>query len=81
MARVPFRLKYAIGQHLRRGRPPYELVRNGSVVVQVGAPRDTLRSGRSRGMHFALRAQGISKVIATHLRSGAKRKIAAKATL
>ena len=54
MARVPFKVKYSIGKKLRASKPPYCLVRPGSVVVQVGAPRDTLRAGRSRAMYFTL---------------------------
>lgn len=54
MGLLPFRFKYWLGRRLRRDKPPYNLIRGDSVVVQVGAPRDTLKAGRSRGMHFAL---------------------------
>lgn len=56
LAKVPLGRKYAVGQRLRLGKPPYSLVGPGDVVVQVGAPSDTLSSGRSRGMHLALRS-------------------------
>jgi FkbM family methyltransferase len=54
MHRVPFDLKYRIGRALRAQRAPYVLATPGSVVVQVGAPRDTLMSGRSRAFFFSL---------------------------
>ncbi len=63
LAKVPLTWKYAAGQRLRRGRPPYALVGPGDVVVQVGAPSDTLLSGRSRGMHLALRTVGGRAII------------------
>lgn len=51
--RIPEGPKYAIGTWLRRYRLPYRLVRAGATVVQIGAPWDTLRAGRSRAVHFA----------------------------
>lgn len=63
LARLPLALKYRVGARLRRGRPPYSLVGPGDVVVQVGAPADTLLSGRSRGMHLALRTRGGRAII------------------
>ena len=54
MQYVPFAIKYGVGQYLRSKHYPYCLIKNGGTVIQVGAPIDTLRSGRSRGMHFAL---------------------------
>ena len=56
LASVPLGLKYRAGAWLRMGRPPYSLIGPGDVVVQVGAPSDTLHSGRSRGMHMALKS-------------------------
>jgi FkbM family methyltransferase len=64
MATVPFSVKYRLGKRARRRRPPYCYVRPGSVVVQVGAPQDTLLAGRSRAMHFALLAGPTGKVLA-----------------
>lgn len=63
MRRIPFEIKYGAGQHLRQKKPPYCLLRTGSVVVQVGAPKDTLQAGRSRGMFFSLLLRGSGKVI------------------
>jgi FkbM family methyltransferase len=63
MGRVPFCLKYGVGRQLRQGRPPYSLVKEGSVVVQVGAPLDTLKAGRSRAMYFSLLAGSSGKVV------------------
>jgi FkbM family methyltransferase len=63
MGRVPFCLKYGVGRQLRQGRPPYSLVKEGSVVVQVGAPLDTLKAGRSRAMYFSLFAGSSGKVV------------------
>ena len=58
LALLPTRSKYLIGALLRRNKPPYALVGPESVFIQVGAPEDTLRSGRSRGMHMAIRSHG-----------------------
>ena len=63
MRRVPLERKYALGARLRRASAPYSLVGPGDTVVQVGAPADTLHSGRSRGMHLALRSRGGCAVI------------------
>ena len=49
---IPFKLKYAVCVNLKKNSPPYSLVK-GAVVVQVGAPFDTLEAGRSRGMIFS----------------------------
>ncbi|MGB7326353.1 MAG: FkbM family methyltransferase [Rubripirellula sp.] len=49
---VPTSLKYSIGLKQRRGNYPYCLVNQGDVVVQVGAPRDLLKVGRSRTIYF-----------------------------
>ena len=62
-ARVPHGLKYQVAGRLRVGRMPYSLVHPDSVVVQIGAPADTLRSGRSRAMHFALRTREFGQTI------------------
>lgn len=50
---LPFAWKYALGGALRRGKPPYSLLGDDDVVIQVGAPRDLLAAGRSRAIHFA----------------------------
>jgi FkbM family methyltransferase len=51
---IPFGIKYPIGKFRRRNRYPYRLIRPGTVVVQIGAPVDTLGAGRSRAMYFSL---------------------------
>lgn len=58
LAMLPMRPKYSIGRLLRRNKAPYALLGPGSTFVQVGAPLDTLRSGRSRGLHLAIRSLG-----------------------
>jgi FkbM family methyltransferase len=60
---VPFDLKYGIGKNLRSNQKPYSLVPELKTVVQVGAPKDTIHSGRSRGMYFCLFAGSKCKVI------------------
>lgn len=59
---IPFAIKYGLGLKLRKNRYPYCLIKTGSVIVQVGAPRDTLLAGRSRGMYFSLLAGANGKV-------------------
>ena len=61
---VSFRLKYAVGARLRRHRYPYRLTHGGKTVVQVGAPWDTLYSGRSRALYFAIFSGPAGRVIA-----------------
>lgn len=51
--RLPDWLKYGLGGAWRRVRQPYRLLGPGDAVVQVGAPWDTLRAGRSRAAYFA----------------------------
>lgn len=60
---IPFRIKYGIGRKLREHSYPYSLIEDGSIVVQVGAPSDTLLAGRSRGMYFCLFAGPRGKVV------------------
>ena len=81
LARVPLTPKYTVGSRLRRNKPPYSLVRPGDVVVQVGAPSDTLHSGRSRGMHLALRSRGGRAIIVEPDPASAKEFEAAAARL
>jgi len=59
---IPFSIKYGLGLKLRGKRFPYCLIKPGSVIVQIGAPRDTLLAGRSRGMYFSLLAGANGKV-------------------
>ncbi|MFT5122237.1 MAG: FkbM family methyltransferase [Kiritimatiellia bacterium] len=59
---VPLSVKYSYGRKMRAGKPPYSLI-EGKTVVQIGAPSDTLSSGRARGMYFSLFAGPEAKVI------------------
>src|SRR5580765_5203725 len=81
MRLVPFSIKYAIGQRQRQGKAPYSVVGDGAVVVQVGAPKDTLEAGRSRAMHLALRTAPHGRTIVVEPDSvsvGRFRELAAK---
>ncbi|PZD72813.1 hypothetical protein C1752_03205 [Acaryochloris thomasi RCC1774] len=60
---IPFDLKYSIGKNLRSNQKPYSLVPNLKTIVQVGSPKDTLHSGRSRGMYFCLFAESECNVV------------------
>lgn len=60
---LPEALKYHVGSGLRRWRLPYRLVRPGDTVVQIGAPWDVLKAGRSRAAHFALLVGPAGRVI------------------
>jgi FkbM family methyltransferase len=60
---VPFGVKYGVTDAIRRGHLPYRLLQNTSVAVQIGAPRDTLRSGRSRAMAFVRRTGPFGRVL------------------
>lgn len=62
LALLPYGPKYALGTRLRRDKTPYNLIESGDVVVQVGAPRDTLLAGRSRAVYFA-RLVGEGRVV------------------
>lgn len=61
---IPTRAKYGAGILFRKNRPPYAMLHDGDVVIQVGAPRDTLRSGRSRAFYFGLLVGERGRVIA-----------------
>lgn len=60
---IPFTIKYLLFGLLQNRRYPYKLLNEGDIVVQVGAPRDILRSGRSRSVHFARRVGPKGKVL------------------
>ena len=60
---LPYGVKYRVGTWLRLSRLPYRLVRPGSTVIQVGAPWDVLRSGRSRAAYFGVLAGENGRVI------------------
>jgi FkbM family methyltransferase len=61
-AAIPFGIKYPVGTWLRKGKFPYSVIRDGDIVVQLGAPRDLLHAGRSRALHFT-RLVGRGKVV------------------
>lgn len=63
LAHVPLMPKYRLAALARSRKRPYSLVGDGDVVVQIGAPSDTLLSGRSRGMHLALKSRGGRAII------------------
>ena len=50
---LPISWRYAIGRQLRRDLEPYSLLSDGATVVQIGAPWDLIRVGRSRAMQFS----------------------------
>ena len=60
---LPTRPKYAIIDALRARSLPYRLVGPGAAAIQVGAPHDTLRSGRSRAMSFARRTAPSGRLV------------------
>ncbi len=62
MKRMPYRIKYGIATRLRETKYPYKVIRNGDVVVQVGAPKDILLAGRSRAVNF-MRLVGDGKTV------------------
>ena len=60
---VPWRIKYAIIPRLKRRSFPYSLINSGDTVVQVGAPLDTMQTGRSRAILFAYMVGETGKVV------------------
>lgn len=60
---LPFALKYRVGVKGRAGKYPYRLVQAGDLVVQIGAPQDTLLAGRSRAIYFSLLAGAAGQVV------------------
>lgn len=64
---LPMQIKYGISTRIKSRELPYSLVRPGDTIVQVGAPFDTLNSGRSRGFLLALAAKrGRALIIEPH---------------
>lgn len=49
---LPTNFLYSAGYKLRISKMPYNLIEDGDVVLQVGAPRDLLVVGRSRAVYF-----------------------------
>lgn len=62
--RLPDWLKYGVGEASRRVRLPYSLLRAGDTAIQIGAPWDTLKSGRSRAAYFSRLVGASGKVLA-----------------
>lgn len=60
---IPDGIKWPALNAFLRFRLPYRLVKPGDVVVQIGAPWDLLKAGRSRGVHLARAAGKSGKVI------------------
>lgn len=52
LRRLPVHSLYKAGLKSRANRFPYKVVEDGDLVVQIGAPRDLLKVGRSRAVYF-----------------------------
>ncbi len=52
---MPQSLVFKVGMALRKNSYPYCLITEGDTAIQVGAPADLLRIGRSRAVFFAMR--------------------------
>ena len=50
---IPWGIKYAVIPRLKRRAYPYCLIEKGDSVMQIGAPLDTMYTGRSRALLFA----------------------------
>jgi FkbM family methyltransferase len=50
---IPVPIKYGIGYLTRKTRMPYKILTKGDTVIQIGAPSDILRAGRSRAIYFS----------------------------
>ena len=61
--RVPVPIKYGVGLSSRKIRLPYKLLEEGDTVIQIGAPWDILRAGRSRSIYFSKLVGKTGKVI------------------
>lgn len=48
---------------MKRLRLPYKDIKNGSTIIQLGAPWDILKAGRSRSIHFSKLVGKTGKVI------------------
>lgn len=63
MTLLPAGPKYRFGMLLRKNKHPYSLLNRGNTVVQIGAPRDTLCSGRARAAYFGFIVGKEGKVV------------------
>jgi len=63
LSAIPFPIKYGVARLGAAHELPYKLLGPGDAAVQVGAPHDTLRAGRSRAVHLALRVGPTGHVV------------------
>lgn len=63
LRQMPVRLQYSSGLKFRAKRAPYNLVRPGDHVIQIGVPSDLLAVGRSRAGYFLHLVSGGGKLI------------------
>lgn len=61
--RTPRSIKEGCLHFYLRRRLPYRLVRQGDTVIQIGAPWDIAKSGRSRFIHFLRRVGPDGRVV------------------
>lgn len=50
---LPEGIKYRVGKKFRQVRYPYKVASEGTTVIQIGAPWDLLKAGRSRAAYFS----------------------------
>ncbi len=74
---VPQALLFRTGALMRANSYPYSLVEEGDVVVQVGAPSDLLRIGRSRAVFLAMRVGKTGKAVVFEPEPSSAREITA----
>lgn len=60
---MPEQLKYKMGLRARKASIPYSLIETDDVVVQIGAPADLLKVGRSRSAYFMNLVSGNGKLV------------------
>ncbi|ATX82008.1 methyltransferase, FkbM family [Mariprofundus ferrinatatus] len=60
---LPVSLKYGVGEMFRSTRLPYKMIEKGWTVVQIGAPWDLLKAGRSRSIYFSKRVGDDGRVV------------------
>jgi len=60
---LPDSVKFGAGEAYRKVRYPYKLVKPGDTVIQIGAPWDVLKAGRSRSIYFSRLAGPDGQVI------------------
>lgn len=73
---VPWSVKYSVLPRLKRRSYPYCLLKSGDTVVQIGAPLDTMETGRSRAILFAHFVGDTGKVVVVEPDSASAIKIA-----